>query len=115
MVDVIKTRTDLIEAAATELGARTSGQELSDEDRDTIDGKVDPLTMQLSADDVADFADLDQIPSQYFIPLVMLLANVSAPSFGQAYSVEVKREYERQLRRLTAGRPTSESIRTQYY
>lgn len=115
MVDVIKTRTDLIERAATELGALTSGQSLSDEDRDTIDELVDPLVLQLSVDEIADFPDLEQIPSQLFLPLATLLANTAAPSFGQVFSPEVKAMQERYLRKLTATPATNEPVKALYF
>jgi hypothetical protein len=49
MTDITKTRVDLIERAATELGALTSGQALSDEDATTIGALLDPLTLQRSS------------------------------------------------------------------
>ena len=54
MPDITKTRTDLIERAATELGVLPSGQPLADEDAATIGALVDPLLRQLSLDDVVD-------------------------------------------------------------
>ncbi len=115
MADITKTRTELIERAATELGALPSGGELDDDERETIDNLVDPLRDRLSADGVVEIGDLEAIESKYFIPLAMLLANDAAPSFGQAYSLDKKNEFERQLRRLSATRPTYETLRATYY
>jgi hypothetical protein len=115
MPDITKTRTDLIERAASELGVLPAGQPLSDEDAATIGALVDPLLRQLAIDDVADVADADAIAVEHFLPLARLLANEAAPSFGAAYSLDVKLENERQLRRLAAVRPTREPQRTTYF
>lgn len=115
MADVTKTRTDLIERAATELGALPSGETLSDEDSATIDNLVDPLQMQLSMDGVVDIGDIEQIPSEYFLPLAKLLANVAAPSFGQQENPDVKAMNEQILRKLTASKPTYEVQKAVYF
>lgn len=115
MVDLTKTRTDLIERAATELGALTSGETLSDEDRSTIDDLVDPLVQQLSFDGVVDVADTEAVPVEWFLPLAKLLANVAAPSFGQQESADVKLMQERILRKLTAAPATKQVQRAVYY
>lgn len=115
MPDITRTRTDLIERAATELGVLPSGQPLSDEDAATIHALVDPLLRQLALDDVVDVADADAIPLEYFLPLSRLLANEASPSFGIAYGLDSKLENERQLRRLAATRPTRETLKGTYY
>lgn len=115
MPHLTKTRTDLIERAATELGVLPSGQSLSDEDAAVISNLLDPLLRQLSLDGVVDIGDADAIESEYVLPLARLLANEAGPSFGFAYSREVKLENERQLRRLTATRPSRETLKTTYY
>jgi hypothetical protein len=115
MVDITKTRTDLIERAATALGALPSGQSLSPEDRATIDNLVDPLVSQLSADFIVQIQDTDAIPVEYFLPLATLLANEAGPSFGQPFSLEVKLINEATLYRIAAMRPTYEILATTYF
>jgi len=115
MPDITKTRTDLIERAATELGVLPSGQPLSDEDAATIGALVDPLLRQLALDDVVDVADSGAIAVEYFLPLARLVANEAAPSFGIGYSLDAKLEHEHQLRRLAAARPTREPLRAIYF
>jgi hypothetical protein len=115
MSDITKTRADLIERAASELGVLPAGQPLSDEDAATLSALVDPLLQQLSLDDVAEIADSDAVPVEFFLPLARLLANEASPSFGIAYSLDAKLENERQLRRLTAARPTRERQKATYY
>ena len=115
MSEITKTRTDLIERAASELGVLPSGQPLSDEDAATLGALVDPLLQQLALDEVAEVADSDAVPAEFFLPLARLLANEASPSFGVAYSLDAKLENERQLRRLTATRPTRERQKATYY
>jgi hypothetical protein len=115
MSDITKTRTDLIERAASELGVLPSGQPRSDEDAATLDALVDPLLQQLALDDVAEVADSNAVPVEFFLPLARLLANEASPSFGIAYSLDAKLENERQLRRLNAARPTRERQKATYY
>jgi hypothetical protein len=115
MSDTTKTRTDLIERAATELGVLPSGQPLADEDAATLGALVDPLMRQLALDDVVDIGDDDAIPAEFFLPLARLLANEASPSFGIGYSLDAKLENERQLRRLTGARPTRERQKATYY
>lgn len=115
MPDITKTRIDLIERAASELGVLPAGQPLSDEDAATIGALFDPLTRQLSLDGVVDIADANAVLSEYFLPLARLLANEASPSFGLAWSGDVKAANEHQLRRLAATRPTSETLKATYY
>lgn len=112
---VTRDLSDLVERAATELGALSSGQTLSEEDQESIEELVDPLVRQLSLDGVVDISDTDAIPSEYFLPLAKLLANVAAPSFGQQESRDVKMSQERALRSLAQTRPTFETMKTVYY
>lgn len=116
MPEITKTREQLIERAATELGVLTSGEALSDEDSDTFDNLVDPLVRSLSLDNVVTIGDVEEsIEAEFFLPLARLLANEAAPAFGQQYSRDVKLENERQLRRLSAARPTGEALKAVYY
>ena len=62
-----------------------------------------------------DIGDANALPSEHFLPLARLLANEAAPSFGAAFSLDVKLENERQLRKLTANRATRETLRTKYF
>jgi hypothetical protein len=50
VVDITKTRTQLKERAAKDLGIIEPGETLSAEDNETFDGLVDPLIAQLAAD-----------------------------------------------------------------
>jgi hypothetical protein len=52
MVDITKTRAQLLERAGINLGLVQPGEALSSEDYNTLDNLVDPLIEQLTADNV---------------------------------------------------------------
>jgi hypothetical protein len=115
MVDVTKTRADLIERAGWELGAKVAGQPMSAEDYDTIDGLVDALIMQLSLDNVVHVQDANAIQPEHFLSLGRLLANEAAISFGQQYAHDVKIANETVLMRIDAMRPTYETVEGYFF
>ena len=115
MADLTKTRSDLVNRAATELGKLVSGQALETEDNATIDSLVDPLIEMLSADMVVTIDDSEAIDPRYFLPLARLLANEAAPSFGIPKSDQIEASDKMLLRRLTAAPATYETLRTTYF
>ena len=69
MVDISKTRDDLVLRAATEVGALVVGQSLGAEEYETIDNLVDPLVQQLSFDNVVHVQDTNAIQPEHFLSL----------------------------------------------
>lgn len=108
-------RDELVTEAAEKLTIVGAGQSLDAEDGNKIDGKIDALIEQLSADDVVDIPDVAEIPARYFDALAELLANVSATKFGMAYSEDKKRVFEGHLRRTASQPPTGEVLRSEYF
>lgn len=106
MVDITKTRSQLKERAAKDLGIIEPGETLSTEDGDTFDGLIDPLIAQLSADDIITIQDDEAIEVEYFLPLARLLANIAGPDFGSPINEEAKRADEAVLKRMAATRPS---------
>jgi hypothetical protein len=82
MVDITKTRDQLIERAGIALGLVQPGEALSDEDYDTIDNLVDPVVAQLNADRIYYVQDTDAIDVEVFLLLASIIANMAGPSFG---------------------------------
>lgn len=115
MVDITKTRSQLKERAAKDLGIIEPGETLSSEDDDTFDGLVDPLIAQLSADNIVYIQDDDAIEVEYFLPLARLLANIAGPDFGSPINEQAKAQDERTLRRLSAARPSYERSQGEYF
>lgn len=110
-----RTREQLIQEAADKLSIVGTGQTLEAEYREKINGNVDPLLAQLSAEGVAHVGNPEQIPAEMFDPLAGLLANVNAPLAGKAYDLSVKEYYERTLRRIGSGEPTYEVLEGTYF
>lgn len=115
MVDMIKTRTQLIHRALAAIGALEPGEAPSTEDYNTMDNLVDPLIAQLAADEVIYIGDSEEIPVEYFIPLANLLGNMAGPDFGSPVNDDAKMRDERTLRRMASARPTYEVLKAVYY
>lgn len=115
MVDTSKTRSQLKQRAAKDLGIIEPGEALSTEDDDTLDGLLDPLVAQLSADEIIDIQDTEAIELAYFLPLARLLANIAGPDFGSPINEQAKAVDEALLRKMTATKPTLQTIKTKYF
>lgn len=87
----------------------------STEELETIGMYVDPLVEQLSVDSIVTIPDVEEIQDEYFLPLARLLANVAGPRFGAALNTDAKESDERALRRLSASRPTYETLKSEYF
>lgn len=115
MPDLSKTRNQLIERAAKDLGIIEPGETLATEDRETFDGLVDPLLAQLSAEGIVYIQDDEQIENEYFLPLARLLANIAGPDFGSPINEPAKLADERLLRRMTGAKASNEPMKAVYY
>lgn len=115
MPDLSKTRSQLIERAAKDLGIIEPGETLSAEDQNTFDGLVDPLIAQLAAEGIVYIQDDEAIENEYFLPLARLLANIAGPDFGSPINEAAKAQDERMLRKLTAAKASSEIVKAVYY
>jgi hypothetical protein len=115
MVDITKTRTQLIHRALAAIGALEPGEAPSTEDYNTMDNLVDPLIAQLAADDVVYIDDSEEIPVAYFIPLANLLGNMAGPDFGSPVNDQARARDEMYLRKLVSTRPTYEVQKGNYF
>jgi hypothetical protein len=115
MVDTVKTRDQLKQRAAKNLGIIEPGETLSSEDDETFDGLIDPLIAQLAQDGIAYIADTEAIELELFLPLARILANIAGPDFGSPVNKDAKDEDERTLRRLTSTDPTYQPMRGEYF
>jgi len=73
-----KTSQQLIEEAASDIGALGPGEALSAEDYAKFDTKLDSLLEMLSASESIYFDNKEQIPTAAFLVLARLLGNVAA-------------------------------------
>lgn len=115
MADLFKTSAQLIAKALSNIGALEPGEAPSAEDFETMDGLIDPLIEQLQTEGVAPFIDRDEIPPALFLPLSRLLANAAGPEFGSPMNEQAKLIDEATLRRLTAGKPTYQTLRVEFF
>lgn len=115
MVDLTKTRSQLKERAAKDLGIIEPGETLSAEDDETFDGLVDPLIAQLSADGIVTIQDDEAIEVEFFLPLARLLANIAGPDFGSPINEAAQMADEKTLRRLNATKPSFEVLKTEFF
>jgi hypothetical protein len=83
MTDTTKTRDQLVDMAADELGLTSTGNGAEAEDTQKIDAKVDGLFLELSARGVCDVSDEDAIPIEWTDALALLLADLNASAFGK--------------------------------
>lgn len=110
-----KTRDELVDDALRKLMVVGAGQSPDAEDQELVDGKVDPLIDQLSADLIVQITDDDAIPGEFFDPVSSLLANLCAPDFGKTFSPDVQAFYEQRLRRTQMVQPTYQALETDHF
>jgi hypothetical protein len=82
MVDITKTRSQLKERAAKDLGIIEPGETLSTEDDETFDGLVDPLIAQLAADAIVYIQDSEAIEVELFPAAGKAAGEYRGPDFG---------------------------------
>jgi len=109
------TRIQLVNQALRDLQVVGAGQEPDDEDFDVVDAKVDSLTDQLSADNICDVSDIDEIPGEWFDAIAQLLAVSCSTMFGLQIDGAKKEYFEQLLRRVTMARPSYEPAQADYY
>lgn len=115
MVDLFKTRAQLIERAGIDLGLVQPGEALSSEDYNTLDNLIDPFIDQLAADDVYFVSNRDEISTEIFLPLALLLANYAGPSFGSPINDKALMRDSGTLKRIASTRPTYAPLQTEYF
>lgn len=114
-MEITKTRLQLVHDVAGKLRVVGTGQQLEAEYAEEIDQRIDPLLIQLMADDVCIVGNTEAIPSEWFDCIAGLLANLCAPVAGLAFSPDVKMFYEMQLKRMTSSKPSFEVLATEYF
>lgn len=112
---VTMTRRELVDEAASNVGALAAGATLSDEDLDVIDQMIDPLFEQLAADEILTIGDDDTIPASQFPFLGQLLANLVGPKFGLPFNKGAKDANEAIIRRLVRAGPTREPLSVDFF
>jgi hypothetical protein len=117
MADVVKTRTDLIRRALDHLGVTATGQAVSAEDQESVDGAVDGVLAELAAREVVYIADSNAIPTEWFECLSLCLADAISPAYGAAGSLTAlvftpMTGAEDRLRLMQRSKPTYQALYT---
>ncbi len=117
-----RTRRDLVTEALINLGVLAAGQQPDAEDFEAVDGKVEALIARLEMQEILDLDNtVDEIPSEFFAPLAVLLADDSALAFGlpgvppsQSNPQPVQTAIDK-IRLITYARPTYTPLKTEYF
>lgn len=109
------TRDQLVDEVLRKLMVVGAGQSPDTEDQELVDGKVDSLIDQLSADGVVQITDDDAIPGEFFDPVASLLANLCGPDFGKTFSPDVVAYYEQRMKKTLMVGPTYQPIETDHF
>lgn len=109
------TRRELVDQAATKVGALGAGQTLEVEDLDVIDRYATQLFDQLGEDDILTIGDEAEIPASWSPYLAALLANLIGPDYGTPFDLAIKQMNEAILRRLVRATETFEPLQVDYF
>jgi hypothetical protein len=109
------TRRELVDLAATNIGALAAGQVLADDDLDFIDQQCAALIDQLAEDEILYITDEQEIPASWSPYLASLLSNLIAPNYGGPFSNDTKVINEAILRKLVRAKETREPLQVDYF
>jgi hypothetical protein len=101
------TRTMLANEALDILQRNGLGQSPDAEDTQKIDTKIDALLAELSARQIVDVPDAEDIEPAYFNSIAELLANEAAPNFGLPKNPVMKDAAEERLKIMVNNSPPS--------
>lgn len=116
-----KSQTDLFNRALTKVGAVGSGQSAAAEDVAQARAALTPLLAELDVLEVASIVitgdeTAEEIPDEYFWALSTLLAADISPDFGGTAPTDAQRqELMKPLRRVSATKPTYETLQADYF
>jgi hypothetical protein len=106
---------EVIDEAAHRLGELATGQTLSADQLTQYENNAAMLIDQLAQDGIVSIADRDSIEASLVPYVATLLANLAGPGVGVPSSLQVKRETEAVIRKLTRGGQTFEQQTPDYY
>ncbi len=117
----MKTQTELFTRALVKIGAVGSGQVASAEDVAIASGALEPLLEELRALQVANVVistdtSAEEIPDELYQGISTLLAMDIAAEFGlPAPSDDARQNAMNVIRRITATRPSYETLQVDYF
>jgi len=114
-MELVKTRLQLTNEAASKLQILGDGQPLDAESAAKLDGKIDALLLQLASEKIAEVANDEAIPSDWFDPIASLLANRARGDFGQQFDAGLDMYQKALLKKVVAGSPTYLPLPSEYF
>jgi len=109
------TERQIIEQAATKVGALGAGQALAAEDLAKFQELITSLWDQLEQDEILFLADHDAVDAYLAPYLASLLGNLASPDYGTPFSMDIKTQNEAVIRRLLRGVVTYELQTPEYF
>jgi len=110
-----KTRADIQKKALDILVGGDVGASMSDEDATALDGYIDSVVAELSADGTAYISDPDELDDELFLPFSKLVANAAAEEFGGQSNEQVAQQQRNRIRVLTRQTPGYGPQQTDYF
>ena len=111
-----KTSDQLINEAASDIGALGPGEALSAEDKAILQAKLDGLIDQLNAEEGVYIGDTEQIPDSMFLTLARLLGNVAGAALvGSPFNDDAWQRDIKTLRRVIAVAPSYAPSQGHYF
>jgi len=114
-MELVKTRLQLINEAASKLQIVGDGQPLDAESEGKLDDKIDALLLQLASERIAEVANDEAIPSDWFDPIASLLANRARSDFGQQFDPGLDQYQKALLKKVVSGRPSYAVQEAEYF
>lgn len=114
-----RTRTELILKVLEKLGVAATGQDPEVEDVARVDGNLDSVVAELSALEIVDIPDINEIAPQYFLGLASICAYELRDEFGVSGEalVDLTRKNQEAIDKfasMTSSSATGEQLRTSY-
>lgn len=100
-----KTRAQIQKKALDILVGGDVGASMSDEDATALDGYIDSVVAELSADGTAYIGDPDTLDDELFLPFSKLVANAAAEEFGGKSDEGLAQQQRNRIRVLTRQTP----------
>lgn len=110
-----KTRAEIQKKALDILVGGDVGASMSDEDATALDGYIDSVVAELSADGTAYIGDPDALDDELFLPLSKLVANAAAEEFGGQSNEQLALQQRNRIRVLTRQTPGYGPVKVDYF
>jgi hypothetical protein len=114
-----RSQSDLVQEVLENLGVLPAGQQAQLEDTARVVEKLPSIVASVAAREIVYIPDVNAIPQHYFIPFSVIVAYECKEKFGisadaLAALTQDNQNAILQLRVMNRGRPTFETLKTDY-